>query len=89
MARAGEIDFSFLPTAEMLTDCITTPLLKHSLSNQCAAMGMIRIGLGHGCRIGIGNMLGNGLRTIRNGFGNGIRIAMGNGIGNVFGMQFD
>jgi len=56
MARDGEIDWSYVPTAEMLADCFTQPLQKPAFLNQCAAMGMIGIGLGNGLRndIGIG-----------------------------------
>jgi len=75
MARHGEIDLSYVPTAEMLADCFTNPLPKSPLLKQCAAMGMIGIGLGNG--------LGNGLGTLGNCHGNSIRI--GNGIGNAVG----
>jgi len=70
MARDGEIDLSYVLTAEMLADCITKPLLKPAFLKQCAAIGMIGIGL----RIGIGNGL-------RNGHGNGLRNGHGNGHG--------
>jgi len=77
MARDGEIDLSYIPTAEMLADCFTKPLPKPAFLKQCAAMGMIGIGLGNGLGnslgIGIGNGLGNGLGTT----GNGIRNAVG------------
>jgi len=46
MARDGEIDLSCVPTAEMLADCYTKPLPKPAFLKQCAAMGMIGIGLG-------------------------------------------
>jgi len=58
MARDGEIDLSYVPTAEMLADCFTKPLPKPAFLKQCAAMGMIGIGIGNG--------LGNGLGTIGN-----------------------
>jgi hypothetical protein len=77
-ARDGEIDFSYVPTAEILADCFTKPLPKPAVLKQCAAMGMIRIGLGNGLRMGIGNGLGNG-------HGNGIRIGHGKGIRNAVG----
>jgi len=77
MARDGEIDLSYVPTAEMLADCFTKPLPKPAFLKQCAAMGMIGIGLGNG--------LGNGLVTLGNGHGNG--IGLGNGIGNAIGKQ--
>ena len=67
MAIDGEIDLSYIPTAEMLADCFTKPLPKPAFLKQCAAIGMIGIGLG--------NRLGNGL-------GNGIGIGIGNGLGN-------
>jgi hypothetical protein len=41
-----EIDLSYVPTAEMLADCFTKPMPKPALLKQCAAMGMIGIGLG-------------------------------------------
>jgi hypothetical protein len=74
IARDGEIDVSYVPTAEMLTDCFTKPQRKPALLKQCAAMGMIGFGLGYG--------LGNGLGTIGNGLGNGNGngIRTGNGI---------
>ena len=71
MARDGEIDLSYVPTAEMLANCFTKPLPKPAFLKQCAAMGMIAIGLG------------NGLGTLGNGRGNCIGI--GNGIGNAVG----
>jgi hypothetical protein len=91
MARDGEIDLSYVLTAEMLADCFTKPLPKPAFLKQCAAMGMIGIGLGNrhvnglGNRfgIGIGKGLGNGLGTLGNGRGNGIGI--GKGIGNAVG----
>ena len=70
MARDGEIDLSYVPTAEMLTDCFTKPLPKPAFLKQCAAMGMIGIGLGNG--LGIGH-------------GVGIGIGTGTGIGNAVG----
>jgi hypothetical protein len=87
MARDGEIDLSYVPTAEMLADCFTKPLPKPAFLKQCAAMGMIRNGLGNGLGIGIGNGLGNGLGTIENGLGNGHGngIGTGKGIGNDVG----
>ena len=78
MARDGEIDLSYVPTAEMLADCFTKPLPKPAFLKQCAAMGMIGIGLGNGLGIGIGNGLGNG-------HGNGIGIGHGNVVGNAVG----
>jgi hypothetical protein len=84
MARDGEIDLSYVPTAEMLADCFTKPLPKPAFLKQCAAMGMIGIGLGNdlgtlgnGLGIGIRNGLGNGLGTLGNGRGNGIGNAVG------------
>jgi len=90
MARDGEIDLSYVPTAEMLADCFTKPLPKPAFLKQCAAMGIIGIGLGNGLGnslgIGIGNGIGNGLG---NGRGNGLGIGHGNGIGNAIGKQID
>jgi hypothetical protein len=88
MARDREIDLSYVPTAEMLADCFTKPLPKPAFLKQCAAMGMIGIGLGnglgnrfgHGLGIGIRNGLGNGLGTLGNRRRNG--IGTGKGIGN-------
>jgi len=88
MARDGEIDLSYVPTAEMLADCFTKPLPKPAFLKQCAAMGMIGNGLGtlgNGLGIGIRNGLGNGLGTLGNGHGNGIGIGTGKGIGNAVG----
>jgi len=84
MARDGEIDLSYVLTAEMLADCFTKPLPKPAYLKQCAAMGMIGNGLGNSIGIGIGNGIGNGLG---NGHGNGIRTE--NGIGNAVGKQID
>jgi hypothetical protein len=79
MARDGEIDLSYVLTTEMLTDCFTKPLPNPAFLKQCAAMGMIRIG--------VENILGNGLGTFGNGLGNGcgngITIGNGNSIGNA------
>jgi len=74
MARDGEIDLSYVPTAEMITDCFTKPLPKPAFLKQCAAMEMIGIGLGNG----LGNSLGNSLGI---GIGNGLGNGHGNGIG--------
>jgi hypothetical protein len=77
MTRDREMDLSYIPTAEMLADCFTTPLPKPAFLKQCAAMRMIRYGLGNGL-----GMLGNGLMIgigngLRNGHGNGIRLGKG------------
>ena len=85
MATDGEIDLSYVLTAEMLADCFTKPLPKPAFLKQCAAMGMIGIGLGNGLRIGIGN----GLGTLGNRGGNGIAIVTRNGIGNTVEKQID
>jgi hypothetical protein len=89
MARDGEIELSYVPTAEMLAYCFTQPLPKPAFLKQCTAMGMIRIALGNG----VGNGFGNGLGTIGNGLGNGhgycIGIGMGTGIGIAVGKQID
>jgi len=80
MAYDGEIDLTYIPTAEMLVDYFWKPLPKPALIKQCAAMGMIGMELGNGLRIGSGNWIGNG-------FGNGFRygIGSGKGIGNAIG----
>jgi hypothetical protein len=78
MARVGEIDLSYVPTAEMLADCFPKPLPNPSFLRHCAAIGMIGIGLGNGLGNGLRNVLGNSL-------GNGIGIGIGNGIGNGLG----
>ena len=59
MASDGEIDLSYVPTAEMLANCFTKPLPKPAFLKQCAAMGIIGIGHGSGIRIGTGNGIGN------------------------------
>ena len=82
MARDGEIDLSYVPTAEMLTNCFTKPLPKPAFLKQCPAMEIIGSGLGNGLGIGIGIGIGNGISNgLGNGHGNGIRP--GNGIGNA------
>jgi hypothetical protein len=75
MDRDGEIDLSYVPSAEMLADCFTKPLPKPAFLKHCAVMGMIGTGLG------------NGLGTIGNGHGNGHGngIGTGKGIGNAVG----
>jgi hypothetical protein len=70
MARDGEINLSYGPTAEMLADCFTKPLTKPAFLKQCAVLEMIGIGLGNG---------------LSNGLGNGPAIGIGNGIGNGHG----
>jgi hypothetical protein len=59
MARDGEIDLSYIPTAEMLPDCFTKQLPKPAVLIQLAAMGLIGIGLGNG----LGNSLRIGIRN--------------------------
>jgi hypothetical protein len=76
MASDGEINLSYVPTAEMLADCFTNQLPKPAVLKQSAAMRMIRIGFGNDLRIGIGNGLGNG-----HGNGIGTRNANGNAVG--------
>jgi len=66
MARDAEIDLSYVPTAEMLADCFTKPLLKPACGKQYTAIGMMGIGLG--------DCLGNGIGI---GTGNGIANAVG------------
>jgi hypothetical protein len=93
MARDGEIDLSYVPTAEILVICFPKPLPKSAFLKLCAAMGMIVIGLrngqGNGLWIGIRIGLGNGLGTLGNGRGNGIGIAHRNGIRNAVGKHID
>jgi hypothetical protein len=100
IARDGEINMSYVQTAEMLVDCFTMSLPKPDFLKQCATMGMIGIGLGNGLgtfgnglRIGLGNALGSGPNIhrngLRNGVGNGIEIAIGNDIRNAVGKQTD
>jgi hypothetical protein len=88
MARDGEIDLSYVPTAEMLANCFTKPLPKPTFLKQCAAMGMIGIrlgnGLGNGLRMGISNGIGNEL-----GHGHGNSMGTGQGIGNAVGKATD
>jgi hypothetical protein len=91
MARDREIDLSYVPTAEIFANCIKRPLPKLAFLKQCAAMGMIGMGLGkglgnglgNGLGIGISNGLGNSLGTLGN--GSGIGNGTGNGIGNAVG----
>jgi hypothetical protein len=82
MARDGEIDLSYVLTTEMLANCFTKPLQKPAFFKQCAAMGMIGMGLGNGLGFGIRN-------GYRNGHGNGIGSGIGNAIGNAIGQQTD
>jgi hypothetical protein len=79
------MDLSYVPTAEMIADCFTKPLPKLVILKQCAAMGMIRNGLGYALGIGIGTGLGYGLGTLGNGRGNGIGIGNGQRIGHAVG----
>jgi hypothetical protein len=74
LARDGEIDLSYLLTAEKLANCFTKPLPKPAFLKQCAAMGMIGIGLGIGIGNGLGHVHGIGIRI---GNGKGIRNAVG------------
>jgi len=91
MARDGDIDLSYVPTAEMLADCFTQPLPKPAVMQQGAAMGMIGIGLGNGLGndlgIGMRNGFGKGLATRGNGCGNRIGEGLGNRIGIAVGKQ--
>jgi hypothetical protein len=72
--RDGEVDLSYIPTADILADYFTMTLPKPSILKQYAAMGIIGItienglGNGHGT---IGNRLGN---VHRNGIGPGKHI---------------
>jgi hypothetical protein len=92
MARDGEIDLSYVLTAEMLAHCFTKPLPKPAFLKQCAAMRMIGIGLGDGLRNILGNSLRIGIDNVfrnihGNGHGNG--FASGNGIGNAIRKQIE
>jgi hypothetical protein len=53
MARDGEIELSYIPTAETLADCFTKPLPKPAWLKQCAVMGLTGIRLGNGLGIAI------------------------------------
>jgi hypothetical protein len=81
MARDGEIDMSYIPTAEMLADCLTKAVPKPAYSKECSEMGMIVIGLGNGLGFGTKNGLRNGLSSLGNGHGNGIGIGTRKGGG--------
>ena len=73
MARDGEIDLNYVPTAEMLADCFTKPLLKPDSLKQCTAMRMIAIGPRNDIWIVISTLgYGHG-----NGIGIGLEMAMG------------
>jgi hypothetical protein len=72
VARDGEIDLGYIPTAEMFADCFAKPHPKPAFFNQCAAMVMIAMELGNGLRIRIRNGLGNGVSTVGYCCGNGI-----------------
>jgi hypothetical protein len=43
MVRAGEIDLSYVPTAEILADWFAKPLPKPTFLKHCPVMGMIGI----------------------------------------------
>lgn len=74
MAGDREIDFSYIPTAEMPTDCFTIAPQKPTLLMECIAIRMIGNGLGDG--------LGNGLGIVHcTGIGNGLGNGLGNGHG--------
>jgi hypothetical protein len=77
MVRAGEIDLSYVPTAEMHANCFTKPLMKLALLKQCAVMRMIKI------------RLGNGLGTLGNICDNGIGIGIRHSIGYAVAKQID
>jgi len=83
MARDGEIDLSYVPTAEMLADYFTKRLPKPAFMKQSAAMEMIGIGLRNGVRNCLRNGLGNGFG---NGLGNGLGNCLGNGLRNCLGI---
>jgi hypothetical protein len=83
MARDGEIDLSYITTAEMLADCFTKPLPKPTFLKQYAAMRMIGMGLGNGLGNGLGIGIGIGIGICTgHGHGNGIGVGTGKGIGN-------
>jgi hypothetical protein len=58
MDRDGESDFGYVATVEMLADYFTKSLPKPASFKQCAAMGMIGIGLGNRLGNGLGNAIG-------------------------------
>jgi len=89
MARDGEIDLRYIPTAEVLADCSTKPLLKPTVLKEGAVRGMIGIGLGNGLGIGIWNGLGNDLTTLGYGYGNGIGIGSENDVKIAVRKQID
>jgi len=86
IARHGDIDFSYVPTAEMLASCFTKPLPRPAFLKQCAAMGMSGIGLRNAFGNGIGNGLGNG---VGDGHVNDTGIGTWNGIGNAGWKQIE
>jgi hypothetical protein len=89
MARDGEIDLSYILTAEMRADCFTKPLPKPAILNQCTAMGKIGIGIGNGLRNGLRNGLDIHLNGLGNGHGNGIGFGTRIGIRNAVGKDVD
>jgi len=83
MARDGDIDLSYVPTAEMLADNFTKPVRKAAFLKQSVAKGIIGIGLQNGLRNVLDmdrNSLGKGLR---NHLGNGSGIGFRQGVGNA------
>jgi len=91
-ASDGEICMSYVLTAEMLADCFTKPLPNPAFLKQCAAIGIIRIGLRTDLdmyRIWQGIGLGNGLGTFRNAGGNGIGTGTGNRVGIAVGKKIE
>jgi hypothetical protein len=85
MARDGEIDLSYILTAEMRADCFTKPLPRPAILNLCTAMGVIGIGIWNG----LGNGLDIQVNGLGNGHGNGIEFGTGIGIGNAIGKDVD
>jgi len=89
MARDGQIDMSYVPTAEMLADRFTQLQPKTHCWVQCDIIGRIRSTLGKGLRIGIGNCDANSFCMLGNHQGNGITIGNENAIGNAIGKYIE
>jgi hypothetical protein len=60
IARDGDIDLSYIPTAEILADWFTRPPQKPGVLKQCATMEMIGISIGNRLRNGDQNGIQSG-----------------------------